>query len=805
MFRLLGKSSEALVRRDVFALFAITLAGLLLKLLIIGSIVSQHVQPSPSAPMAATVAIVCVLAIPVCGLQPRRQLIAAVALNAAATFLALTDLWHFRLYGEPWSLAEATALGQLPLVISSVAAIVRLVDALAFVDIVLILFWVQRSQAGMRLGWRSNPLTVVPLTTVATAAAVYPLWLIWQDPAQVFRYEFEKQELVASVGIAGYHAFDLATHVLYPVLGRMRVTDADLAAVEATITAHQRNQLRSRLTGIARGQNVVLISAESLHAFALDAIVNGQPLMPNLAAFASESLHYTKFYDQTHMGTTSDAEFMAMTSLLPLPAGAVATRYDSNTFRALPHVLKERGYATLSACAEPSRMWNMRQMHARFGFGESLFEPSFPNTRWLGGGKDDVSFFEEVVPRLGALERPFFAFLLSSVNHHPYQLPTEKRRLDPPPISEGMAADYLQTVRYFDEAFGTFVRKLEAEGLLDKTVVVVYGDHHSLLPDDELVRLWNLTGRGPLPPSQLELWKFRRTLPFLIRLPRGTAAGRRDVPAGHVDILPTIISLVGAESAPGPWLGRDLTAPGPRLVVFRDGSVTNGVVTALTSPPREWTCYDSGGNAISCEHSIELRAAGRTYLETSDDVIRGDLATRITSRFQGQPPWQSQDPLLVIGHRGNSIHYPENTLAAIRSAFDLGADAVEVDVRLTRDGVPIVFHDDRLERTTNGRGDAADLTLAAVKQLDAGSWKSPRFSGARVPTLEEVILEARGRGRLLLDLKREGLGSIVAGYVPATRCSLRERDRWYLEYEPATRLSTRDAWSACAENRVRAG
>jgi hypothetical protein len=189
----------------VFGFLAITLSALLLKLLIIGSIVSQHVQPSPTAPVATTVAIVCVLAMLLCGLKPPRQLIAAVALNAAATFLALTDLWHFRLYGEPWSLAEATALWQLPLVTSSVTAVVRLIDALAFVDVVLLLVWTQRSTADMRLDRRWKPVPILALAAVATAAAVFTMRLIWHDPAEVFQYEFVKQCPVSGSGPDARH------------------------------------------------------------------------------------------------------------------------------------------------------------------------------------------------------------------------------------------------------------------------------------------------------------------------------------------------------------------------------------------------------------------------------------------------------------------------------------------------------------------------------------------------------------------------------------------------------------------------
>ena len=114
-------------------------------------------------------------------------------------------------------------------------------------------------------------------------------------------------------------------------------------------------------------------------------------------------------------------------------------------------------------------------------------------------------------------------------------------------------------------------------------------------------------------------------------------------------------------------------------------------------------------------------------------------------REDGWQPWspggQSATPDLspVIGHRGAAARAPENTLAGLRKAHELGARWVEFDVMLTKDGVPVLIHDETLERTTSGRGRVADHTLAELRALDAGAWFAPAFAGERVPTLEEAI------------------------------------------------------------------
>lgn len=111
-------------------------------------------------------------------------------------------------------------------------------------------------------------------------------------------------------------------------------------------------------------------------------------------------------------------------------------------------------------------------------------------------------------------------------------------------------------------------------------------------------------------------------------------------------------------------------------------------------------------------------------------------------------------PPKIIGHRGASTYAPENTLEAIHTAADLGAEWVELDVKLTKDGVPIIFHDDTLDRTTNGSGRVADMTYDEIKELDAGSWFGESFIGAKIPTLEQAVdvLIERGLG-LNLEIK----------------------------------------------------
>lgn len=109
--------------------------------------------------------------------------------------------------------------------------------------------------------------------------------------------------------------------------------------------------------------------------------------------------------------------------------------------------------------------------------------------------------------------------------------------------------------------------------------------------------------------------------------------------------------------------------------------------------------------------------------------------------------------MLRIGHRGAAASAPENTVASFRRAVELGVDGVEFDVQRTRDGALVVIHDETVDRTTDGTGPVADLTLAEIRALDAGSWKGAEFAGARVPTLDEVLDAVPAPLWLFVELK----------------------------------------------------
>ena len=119
-------------------------------------------------------------------------------------------------------------------------------------------------------------------------------------------------------------------------------------------------------------------------------------------------------------------------------------------------------------------------------------------------------------------------------------------------------------------------------------------------------------------------------------------------------------------------------------------------------------------------------------------------------------------PPLITAHAACRGHAPENTLAGVRAALALGADAIEIDVRCTRDGTPVPLHDSTVDRTTDGEGEIAALSLRQARRFDAGE-------GERIPTLREVLREVAGRALLVLEVKPAGIEEELLAVVRRAR------------------------------------
>jgi lipoteichoic acid synthase len=580
--------------------------------------------------VAVTLLSLLLLVLPLLWISGSYRFAATLVLSFGVTTVVLFSLVHVDFYGEPVSLWNGAAARNVIHVLPSVMALTKPVYALLYAD-VLIAFVV----------WRFRRLDPIQASVAARGVVVRRL-VLWGGGAALVAAVpvmsgFAPAEsgllspvwqrgVVARFGLLGYHKWDLASFAMYSSVRPL--SPAEQARAGAFLARERTRGPASPLAGVAAGRNVIVISAESFQSYLVGLHVHGRQITPNLSALVRESLYFENVFDQTHLGTTSDGEFLALQSLHPSPAGVVAFNYRRNTFHGLPAILLGHGYATVSAVAAPGDFWNMSGMHARYGIQRSYFEDSFTIGERIGPWMGDREFFPQAADRLREHPEPFFAFLLSASHHHPFKLPADRYVLDLGPLEGTPLGDYLHTAHYFDAALGEFVEGLRSDGLLDRSMFVVYGDHRGgpgFIP--ELAELLGYDHEDTFRHLQT-----RMRVPLIIRLPNGAHAGPRAVVGGQIDIAPTLLSLLGVEDPSRVMLGQDLTSGQHSLVVFRDGGFVDGEHYVLTrfGGFDSATCYSTAtGQGVPCAGLAGKHREALERLQVSDLILQGDLIPRL--------------------------------------------------------------------------------------------------------------------------------------------------------------------------------
>ena len=164
----------------------------------------------------------------------------------------------------------------------------------------------------------------------------------------------------------------------------------------------------------------------------------------------------------------------------------------------------------------------------------------------------------------------------------------------------------------------------------------------------------------------------------------------------------------------------------------------------------------------------DLKLAGDVNTAVPDVKISANPSSpqEVLARFKSKLPARN---IVTVAHRGVHKYAPENTRISYVMAVEAGAPIVEIDTALTSDGQIILMHDKTVDRTTNGKGKVAELTLEQIKKLDAGSWFNPKFKGEPVPTIDEIDQVVRGKAAIMFDLKAEGQGKAIADWLERSK------------------------------------
>ena len=508
----------------------------------------------------------------------------------------------------------------------SIVGITRVTDFLAFIDIVLVILLMVAKVVKYDL----RPLKLrfnLLLEGIAVLLIGVNLLMAQKDRSGLLTRTFDNSYIVKYLGMNEYAVYDaFKTAQTSEQMAKANVSDLQSVKKYLKVNYVKPN---STYTGVAKGKNVLVIHLESFQQFLIGYKWQGKEVTPNLNKLyhSKNTLSFANFYNQVGQGKTSDAEMMLENSLFGLQSGSAMSSYGtSNTFESAPAILKQQGgYTTAVMHGGAGSFWNRNNAYKQFGY-EYFMPLSYYQNKpkyYIGYGLKDKIFFSQSIKYIERLPQPFYLKLITVTNHYPYDLDKKNQSIDKTDTGDETVDGYVQTAHYLDQAVGQLMRWMKKTGLDKNTLLVFYGDHYGisgnhhkasaeLLNQDEFTNFDNL--------------KFQR-VPLMFHM-KGLKGGIKKTYGGEIDVLPTLLNLLGIRNRGTIQFGHDLLSKrAPQIVAQRNGDFITPLYAKVGS-----TYYDTktGEEIIQPDKKLktELVAISNkvtTQLSLSDRVIAGNL------------------------------------------------------------------------------------------------------------------------------------------------------------------------------------
>lgn len=417
-------------------------------------------------------------------------------------------------------------------------------------------------------------------------------------------------------------------------------------------------------TNIFKDRNVIVIHAESMQNVALNTSFNGNEVTPNVNRLKNEGIYFSNYYAQASGGTSSDSEFTFSTSLLPVTNGAVAISYWNREYETLQKLLKKDGYRTISMHANTGDFWNRNNFHKKLGYDKFYSKQDYNIDEVIGLGLSDKSFFKQSVEKLKKEKEEngkFMATMIMLSNHTPFDDLDKYGEFDVDikeqvtktnengeevtedvsyPYMEGTKlGNYFKSVHYADSALGELVNELDEAGLLENTILVIYGDHDAKLPKKDYVRLYNydkttdgIVDKTSEGYTSVDYYKYEldRSVPFIIWTKDKKFNKTINTAMGMYDAMPTLANMLGVK--PTYALGHDIMNLDDNIVVFPNGNwLTNNIY--YNSQKDQYkvlnTDYIVNNDEIDNNNKYAAKRLG-----ISNDIILYDLIKNENSRLE---------------------------------------------------------------------------------------------------------------------------------------------------------------------------
>ncbi|MCM3567686.1 LTA synthase family protein [Neobacillus mesonae] len=550
----------------------------------------------------------------------RKKYIWLMIIYFLLSFLLFANAVYYRFFNDFITVPTLMQTQNFGDVSGSISSLLKPYDFLFFIDIVLLV---------ALLAFRvikidtvdMNRRKVKALVMLSLGISCINIGLAEIDRPQLLTRGFDRNYIVKYLGMYNYTIYD-AVNSTKASAQRVMANSDDITEV-INYTKSNYAEPNPTYFGAGKGMNVIYLHLESMQNFLINYKLNGEEVTPFLNSLTKEkhTLYFDNFFHQTAQGKTSDAEFMLENSLYGLPQGSAFTTKGLNTYQAAPAILGQHGYTSAVFHGNKRTFWNRDEIYKSFGynkfFDESYYDLSPENMAEYG--LMDKPFYAQSASLLETLPQPFYTKFITVSNHYPYAMDQKLATIAPDSTGDKSVDDYFQTARYADEALKQFFDYLKKSGLYDHSIIIMYGDHYGI-SENHNTAMSQVLGKEITPFESTGLQR----VPLFIRVP-GIDGGVNHEYGGQIDLLPTLLHLLGVDSKDYVQFGTDLLSDQhDDLIPFRNGDFVSPTITAVGGK-----YYNSTTGMLidsdKLKEAKKLQNITQKRLALSDKVVNGDL------------------------------------------------------------------------------------------------------------------------------------------------------------------------------------
>ncbi len=495
------------------------------------------------------------------------------------------------------------------------------------------------------------------ITLCCSGIVIFSLTCCFMTPTEWSRFGkmWNRESVLSSFGVYTYQINDIFQSI-EPKINNLFGHDKALKNVVDYYDANTRIADKNEYTDIFKGKNLLVIHAESLQTIAIDRKFEGKEVTPFLNKMVRESIYFDNFYSEVGVGTSSDAEFTFSTSLMPSNSGTVFVNYFDREYSTIQKQFKENNYYVFSMHANTGDFWNRATMHENMGYDKFFSKSSYDINETIGLGLSDKAFFKQSVPMIQEVmnkeKRPFYGLLITLTNHTPWsdlklmdEFPTtwtvdvDGNNVTRDYINGTTMGDYFKSVHYSDQALEQLINDMDKAGILDNTVIAIYGDHDARIGKKYYNMLYNYdpyTGEvkvegdeGYVDYNQYR-YELDRKVPFIIWTKDHKYTKKVSEATGMIDAFPILANMFGVGKG-NYQLGHDIFSlnSGDNTVVFTDGSY---VTNKIYYDGQNGEIYSIDGKPTTEEYINERAKYADEIIDISNDIITYDLIKEMNNK-----------------------------------------------------------------------------------------------------------------------------------------------------------------------------